>query len=188
MGIIHNLKRKFRANKKPERRAFTEEDREKAELARTEKSLERRLLKIQEEELTRLERLQKQKALREQIMALQTDFYEDYMGSDGDDGDKELSPESMFMSILMPAIQQKMMSQQAPANIDPILSNMAEHSNVEHVQFTDDELEHIINGLPAPVRAVCQSAPETTVRKLIRSHLPSISSESENRAVELLKS
>lgn len=139
-----------------------------------EASKEVRKLKAEQRKLTEELKLEKLKAQvnkeRWEIEQLKAELY------GYDEEEEPNTTEQLLIPLLMGAFRPP---QQASEGL-PVQS-------VSKVTYSDQEIEQLIQQIPAKYRKQACKLPESTLKKLIIGYQPNISEETADRAVKLLK-
>jgi len=142
-----------------------------------EQSANIRALKREQQRLREQLELEKQKfeleKLQLEIAQQRAELYED------DDEETDNNEMSMLMPLIMGLLNKNAPVAQEPQGIPA--------SQVAKTQYTDEEIRDIITKLPRKYIKIARSMPEGTVRKLIVSHMPSVSDDTIERALIILK-
>jgi len=162
--------------------AISEDDRDKAMQIR-QQTLELRKLAFEKKKTEmELQKLSSQAELME-MQARVEELRASLEPYDDDDDDESKSDIEQFASI----IGAVMAAKSAPAQQVTEQVMVSSPNTAQYVTFSDEEIKQFINTIPRVQRKLGKSMSDDTLRKLIRSRVPSISPETEVRAVELFR-
>jgi hypothetical protein len=113
----------------------------------------------------------------------------------GTEEEEEDSLEHTIMQAFMPVIAQRFGKQSPPpdAGLNPGLTSQSPFpgnnpaSNAGKVNFSDEQIEAIADGLPIQQKALAKIAGETKIRAEITRRFPKMDEDSVERAIQIIK-
>lgn len=103
--------------------------------------------------------------------------------SEYDEDEEEDTPDNadaLLLQILAPVLSRGVSQPSVPA-ASPV------QSAEQYVQFTDDEIRQTLKQFDKKKLKMAKAMPDDTLRKYVRAHIPTISPESEMRALQILR-
>jgi len=188
MGVFDIFKRKNADFEIPARkRAFmSEEDLEEREVKSLETKIRRSRLNMLKKRYARLQEIQQEQEMEEEIRMLEEDIY----GSDEEEEGDESMPETPE-AIIMQMLTKKFGGMNGtPQNVTPP-QQMPPNSDIQKREFTNEELEGFKAQIPKPYLKKLQAMSDDELLETMQLHQPDFyhqaSDDSIKRAVQVIR-